>query len=247
MVKSKIDDLYAELEGLERRLAHTRQQHAEAVAERKTLARGILNGDKAALKRDRELADATELADRTVQAATVLRGEVEQPLQEAETVEAETLRAAKAKAAEKFAAVLAERGAVLDRALETFREEYKRMRKDLDEARSKGLFHISSAQIEAVSVQSFRNALWQMQEFDVPPPDIRKSFESYTKSWSEGVIGTAKRILSAPIAVNKAAEKPASLFPSALGGPVSDDELTIYETKADADRAHQEMQKGPQP
>jgi hypothetical protein len=247
MAKSTVGDLRAELGELEQRLRHAKRQHDEAVEERKTLARGIVAGDAKVLKRDGVLAETAALASRTVEAILTLRADAEQRLEKAEVEEADKLCQARAAEAEAFATQLAARGAEFDRFLRLFREGVIALKEELAVARSKGLLHASGKAIEVAISQAVRTALWcsELAELTIGAPDVRHTFEHYTRSWADAVRGQVHRRLNEPVATPTKVDKPQQSWPSALIGDADDDNFTVYDTKADADRAHQQMQKGP--
>jgi hypothetical protein len=243
---TKLNELHRELAALDEKHAAVRQRLAEASEERRSLARALLAGDAKASRRDNALADIIRTATRDVEMIETVRTEIGHDIAQEEAAAAAQLRAAKAKEAAEFADALAKRGAEFDAFLNGFRDGVLKLKDELAVARSKGLLPATQKTIELAVAQATRGALWfDLPELELQAPDVRRSFEDYTRRWADAVRGQANRRLAEPVAPPTKDDKPKG-WASALA-PVSDDELKIYDTKADADRALAAAQKGPNP
>jgi hypothetical protein len=246
---TRIDELRREFAALEEKLARLRQGLADAAEERRGLSRALIDNDKAAVKRDGVLATEITQAHRTIEAALVVRAELQHELGLEEAKEAEKLREARRAEALAFADTLAARGAEFDRFLREFRAGIVRLKDELGVARGKGLLPANQRIIEIAIAQAFRTHLWctELSELALEPPDTRRSFEYYCRAWSDSVRGSAGRRLaeSAEAAKSPAAPKPPAQWPSALMGDADDQNFRIYENKRDADQALEQASKGP--
>jgi hypothetical protein len=211
------DGLRSELGQLDARIAGLEEEEYLSERDVGALSVAMVRGDSEAEKGLQALRAARARAVEMRRVVVDARVAIVQELRGALAVEQRAELEARSREALAFADNLAQRGAVLDKALATFRQAYLDLKSELSGAHVKG-WAPSILLAEGALVQAWRSALWgaALHELRVEPPTARHRFAELTASWAGAARGSAARMLLAPayvpdvVTATTSAAKPAS-------------------------------------